>query len=206
MKTTSLFAIFLSSLPSIAQSATCKPPRPTECKTTRTFTSTYDNGGVEENTFISPCTPVPTAELAAGEEPGWDPYTQTQITARYVPATGTAEPEPTTVTNIWVHYPDGKPYARLDDLRPNCNCTSTAASDTEADSCANQGMRTKCSVQCGRHEGQFVCLADSTNENDFLEGRICVADLENGQEIEYLGEPCHVGDVMNDCSLCFSED
>lgn len=218
MKSTSILPLLLSCLLSLAQCATREATLTTECMTTKSDSITRSratvNGEVttsnyvvtvERQTIISPCAPVPTGDLAAGEEPSWDPYTATHIRTQQITYNDSVSREPTStsVTNTWVHFPIAEPYAKLTDLRPNCNCTSSARSETEDDRCADRGLETKCSVQCGNNGGRFSCLVESTDETDFYEGRICVKESKNGQKIEYLGEPCHIGDVMNDCTICF---
>lgn len=221
MKTTHFLPLFLSALLSHAQSAAGNGPHTTECKTTKSDTNTWSflvaSGTVttpnyavtvEHQTLISPCTPIPTAKSAAGEEPNWDPYTATQILTRHVTYNSAASRKPasTTVTNTWVNFPVAEPYARLTDLRPNCDCSSSARSETEDKRCAAHGAETKCGVQCGGHGGKFTCLVESTDDREFLEGRVCVREAKKGQEVVHLGEPCHVGDVMNECSICSNED
>lgn len=201
MRTTNFLPLVLSALPSLARSATGSDPHATECKTTKSDTNTWSfsvasgtattpNYAVtlEHQTVISPCTPIPTAESAAGEEPSWDPYTATQILTRHVTYNKAASRKPasTTVTNTWVNFPVAEPYARLADLRPNCNCSSSSRSETEDKRCADHGAETKCAVQCGGHGGKFTCLVESTDDREFLEGRVCVGQTKKGQKVVHL--------------------
>jgi len=153
----------------------------------------------QHQTLIHACSALPSGPLQT-------PQTTTQIlhlTVSYAPeASRTPSEETTHVTNTWAQYPaSASVFARSTrQLNTRCECPARSAEEgwTPDGRCVERGLRTGCAVQCGFFRERFTCLVGSDNPREFFEGRVCFGD----GELEYLGEPCHVGDAMMHCDEC----